>query len=189
MGSNSRSYYNREDAVGGQIRAKSDRKANERAQEYNRALVTVNQKKKEEELQQGMVAQLMMQQQTQLQMQKLQDLAAGLDLQSKMIDNKLTALQQAQPIPFGPEALPQVDVPGGLPQGIPMRGDNIPPEMVSDFGGTAQGAAANARPELMPQGSGLPPGNIPIEELGQHARPTLMPQGVAPNATVPPPFM
>ena len=53
MGSNSRSYYNREDTVGGQIRAKSDRKANERAQEYNRALVTVNQKKKEEELQQG----------------------------------------------------------------------------------------------------------------------------------------
>ena len=165
MGSNSRSYYNMEDAVGGQIRAKSDRKANERAQEYNRALVTVNQKKKEEELQQGMIAQLMMQQQTQLQMQKLQDLAAGLDLQSKMIDNKLTAMQQAQPIPFGPEALPQVNVPGGLPQDLgAMPPQGMPMPQVG-----------------MPMGGGMPP----VEQLP----PQGMPQGADPNATVPPPFI
>ena len=165
MGSNSRSYYNREDAVGGQIRAKSDRKANERAQEYNRALVTVNQKNKEEELQQGMVAQLMMQQQTQLQMQKLQDLAAGLDLQTRMLDNKITAMQQAPPIPFGPEALPQVNVPGGLPQ---------------DLGGMP--------PQGMPmEPQGIPMGGAPpIEQLPPQGMP---PQGADPNATVPPPFM
>ena len=165
MGSNSRSYYNREDSVGGQIRAKSDRKANERAQEYNRALVTVNQKKKEEELQQGMVAQLMMQQQTQLQMQKLQDLAAGLDLQSKMIDNKLTAMQQAQPIPFGPEALPQVNVPGGLPTDLGAMQQPMPPE--------AQG---------VPMGSGVPP----MEQLPPQGMPM---EGQDPNATMPPPFV
>lgn len=166
MGNSSRSYYNREDSVGGQIRAKSDRKANERAQEYNRALVTVNQKKKEEELQQGMVAQLMMQQQTQLQMQKLQDLAAGLDLQTRMIDNKITAMQQPQPIPFGPEALPQVNVQGGLPvdlaamqqQGMPQEGQGIP------------------------MGSGMPP----MEQMPQQGMPQ---EGQDPNATMPPPFV
>ena len=112
-----------------------------------------------------MIAQLMMQQQTQLQMQKLQDLAAGLDLQSKMIDNKITAMQQAQPMPFGPEALPQVNVPGGLPQDLGA----MPPQGMP------------MEPQGMPMG-----GAPPMEQLPPQGMP---PQGADPNATVPPPFV
>lgn len=86
-----------------------DDKINKRGEEYNRAVVTVQQNRKELELSQSMMQSMMMQQQVQMGKQELIDLAAKIDLQQKMLDNKISAI--APPLP---QELPQMPN-GGLP--------------------------------------------------------------------------
>lgn len=181
--------FDRDDLVGGHIKAKSDKALNRTGEAYNRAKITVRQNQKEEELKQGALQNMMIQQQVMMQKQELIDMSAKIDLQQKMLENKIAAAQQP-PMPFA--GLPPLQQ---LPQ-IPLSGDNIPPEMRSDFG-NAEGAAmyegAHARPMLTPEGAGLPSGDIPVSELGQHAAPELMPQHQqyihAPVEATAPPFM
>ena len=153
MAGTSNRDYTSEDLVGGQIRSKSDKKVNQRAQEYNRAAVTISQKKKEQELQAGFTANMMMQQQMAMEKAKLLDLAQKIDMQTRITDNKLMMLEQQQqaqqappPIPFAGNAIPQ-DMMLNLPQqeapidpavaqmmqGAQDQGQGVPPTEVSQM--------------------------------------------------------
>lgn len=184
--SGAKKRFDRDDLIGGHIKAKSDKAINRAGEAYNRAKVTVRQNQKEEELKQGALQNMMMQQQLMNGKQELIDMSAKIDLQQKMLENKITAAQQP-PMPFA--GLPPLQQ---LPQ-VPTGDDNMPSEMRSDFGGDAMYEAAHARPMLTPQGAGLPAGDIPVSELGQQAAPMLMPQHQqyihAPVEATAPPFM
>ena len=112
--------FDRDDLVGGHIKAKSDKAINRAGEAYNRARVTVRQNQKEEELKQGALQNMMMQQQMMTQKQELIDMSATIDLQQKLLDNKITASQQP-PMPFA-----------GLPplQQLPMQGQPMDPAVM-----------------------------------------------------------
>ena len=116
--------FDRDDLVGGHIKAKSDKAINRAGEAYNRARVTVRQNQKEEELKQGALQNMMMQQQIMMQKQELIDMSAKIDLQQKMLDNKI-AVSQQPPMSFaGLPPLQQLPQQGGMPMDPAMMGQD-----------------------------------------------------------------
>lgn len=146
--------------------SKRDSLTNRKGEEYNRAVVTVKQNEKEKELMQAGMSNIMMQMQVMQQKQELLDLAAKIDLQQKLLDNKITATQQMQPLP---QELPQMP---GLPSMPP--GAMPPPEMM---GMPPEAMGPQGMPIGAPIGDmGLPPGMPmpPPAPYGDSVMPPMM---------------
>ena len=119
------------DKVGGHIKAKSDKEINRRGEEYNRALTTVAQNKKEQEITQGALQNILMMQQVQVETAKLKELAANLKIQQDMMTAQLAA-----PVPVSPPGQELPMMPGQqLPMMPPGAEAMAPPMDPSMMGG------------------------------------------------------
>ena len=159
--------FDRDDLVGGHIKAKSDKALNRTGEANNRAKITVRQNQKEEELKQGALQNMMMQQQIMMQKQELIDMSAKIDLQQKMLDNKIAASQQP-PMSFA-----------GLPplQQLPGQEQPMDPAMM--------GQDPNAGMPMDPAMAG----GAPMDPAMMGAVPQGQQYMQAPTEATAPPFM
>lgn len=146
------------------VSATKDVAKNKRSEEYNRAVVTVRQNQKEKELSQGLMSQMLLQQQIETSKQALMDLVAKIDLQQRILENKMKVMdqsmqQQAPPTIQAPADLmnmlsgsasalgpvQQQGMPSGMPPGMPPEAGGGQPDV--------QGGGGPGMPPGMPQGA------------------------------------
>jgi len=157
-----------------------DDRINRRGEEYNRAIVTVKQRQKEQELMQATLANIMQLQMLQQKEMALMDLVSKIDLQQKLLDNKLRAMEDAfrqrdilggpppEPLPVlnappPPDAAPAPPVMMGGEPPVMMGGEPpVPPGIV--YGG---GAGDDADMYMQSGGAvpGMPSGDAKLPPL------------------------
>ena len=141
-----------------------DNSTNRRGEAYNQAVVTVRQNLKEQELMQGALANVMQMQMIQSQKQELMDLVAKVDLQQKLLDNKMMAAE-APPLPGGLPPMPGEGLPMMPPMGgDPMMGGMPPPPMdgMPPMGDPGMGGMPPMPPPEMGMGG---PGGMPMNMM------------------------
>ena len=141
------------------VSATKDVAKNKRSEEYNRAVVTVRQNQKEKELSQGLMSQMLLQQQIETSKQALMDLVAKIDLQQRILENKMKVMDQSMQQQASPTIQAPADLMNILSGSAAALGPSQPPGMPPGAGGgqpDAQGVGGQGIPPGMPPG--MPPG-------------------------------